>query len=311
MAETGITYNESVMLIALAGATGFTGKALVHHLAGQGHQLVILSRRPVTGMPPQARLVIWDPEKGTAPAEALDGVDAVIHLAGEPVSQRWSKAVKQRIRDSRVLGTANLVSGIAASHQKPKALICASASGYYGEGGARILDESAAPGSGFLPEVCREWEQAAEKAEELGVRVVRLRIGIVLGQGGGALAKMLPPFRAGLGGPLGSGEHWMSWIHLGDLVALIAFAAENPHLRGAVNAASPNPVTNAEFTRALARALRRPAIFAVPPFALRILFGEMSQILVASQRLTPRAAMEAGFKFEHPEIYAALKDIVG
>jgi uncharacterized protein (TIGR01777 family) len=241
----------------------------------------------------------------------MEGIDAVIHLAGEPVAQRWSGEVKRRIRASRVQGTANLVDGLASLSQRPAALVAASATGIYGDRGDEVLTESSAPGEGFLSEVTLEWEKASARAEQLGVRTVLARIGIVLGADGGALARMLPPFRFGAGGPIGSGMQWMSWIHIEDVARIMMFAAETPSLRGPVNTTAPNPVTNSDFSHALGRALRRPAILPLPVFALRLLFGEMSEVLTGSQRVQPCAAQSAGFEFRHTEVFAALKDLLG
>ena len=243
------------------------------------------------------------------PAESLREADAVIHLAGEPLAQRWTAEAKRRIRESRVAGTRNLVEALAALPRRPEALICASAIGYYGSRGDEVLTESSAPGSGFLPEVCVAWEREAQAAEAFGMRVVRVRTGLVLDAGGGALVRMLPPFRMGVGGRLGSGRQWMSWIHLEDLAALFQFAVES-QVRGPLNAVAPNPVTNSDFTRELARALRRPAVFPVPGFALRLLFGEMADVLLASQRVAPGAAEAAGFRFRFPQLAPALEGLL-
>jgi uncharacterized protein (TIGR01777 family) len=246
---------------------------------------------------------------GPPPAESLAGVDAVVHLAGEPVAQRWTAAARGRIRRSRVEGTRNLMEGLAKLLRPPRVVVCASAVGYYGSRGDEVLSEASLPGEGFLPEVCVAWEREAEAAGFFGARVVRLRIGVVLARGGGALARMLPPFRLGIGGRLSTGRQWMSWIHLDDLVGLIRFALENDSLRGAVNAVAPAPATNAEFTRALAAAVHRPAIFPVPAPALRLLFGEMAQVMLSSQRAAPFAAQAAGFEFRHADLRAALRDV--
>ena len=273
------------MNIAITGASGFIGRHLLKSLAQAGHSPRALSRH--------------------AP---LVESDVVIHLAGEPVAQRWTSAARQRILESRVAGTRNLVQALARLPRKPEALICASAIGYYGSRGDEILTESSAPGSGFLPEVCVAWEREAQAAEAFGIRVVRVRTGIVLDAHGGALARMLPPFRMGAGGRLGSGRQWMSWIHLEDLVGLFQFAVES-QVRGPLNAVAPNPVTNSDFTRELARALRRPALFPVPEFALRLLFGEMAAVLLASQRIAPGAAGAAGFPFRFPQLAPALESL--
>jgi hypothetical protein len=245
----------------------------------------------------------------TPPApEAFAGCDAVVHLAGEKVAQRWTRDVRQRIVSSRVDGTRAVVAAFDAN--PPKVLVCSSAVGYYGARGDQALDEAATPGSGFLAEVAQAWEKEALAAEALDVRVVRLRTGIALGPEGGALKEMLLPFRLGLGGPIAGGRHWMPWIHADDVAALVEFALDHPTLAGPVNAVAPNPVTNSEFTRALERALHRPALLPVPGFALKLLFGEMSQILMESQRVIPRAALDAGFVFRFPELRAALADLL-
>ena len=278
------------MNISISGASGFIGRHLMKSLAQAGHSLRALSRH-------------------APPAESLREADAIIHLAGEPVAQRWTAAAKQRILDSRVVGTRNLVEALAALPRRPEALICASAIGYYGSRGDEILTESSAPGSGFLPEVCVAWEREAQAAEAFGIRVVRVRTGLVLDANGGALVRMLPPFRMGLGGRLGSGRQWMSWIHLEDLAALFQFAVES-QVRGPLNAVAPNPVTNSDFTRELAHALRRPAVFPVPEFALKLLIGEMADVLLASQRVAPAAAEAAGFRFRFPQLAPALESLL-
>jgi len=295
--------------ITISGASGLIGRRLLKVLARDGQSLTALSRHAGTNLPPGVRLAVWNPVKGEPPTDALREADAVIHLAGTPVAQRWSAQVKQEIRESRVVGTRNLVEALSKLKRKPGVLICASAIGYYGSRGDQVLTESAAPGSDFLSQVCAAWEKEAQAAEALGMRVVRIRIGIVLDARGGALPRMLPPFRMGAGGKLASGRHWMSWIHLDDLAALFQFALIKP-VSGAVNAVAPNPVTNADFTRALAAAVHRPAIFPVPAFGLRLLFGEMSEILLASQRVAPKAAESAGFAFRFPELTGALADVL-
>lgn len=279
------------MHIAISGASGFVGRSLTANLERSGHHILRLAR-------------------GRTDLQLDPPLDAVVHLAGEPVSQRWNKEVKQRIRDSRVEGTRNLVAGMAKLEKKPKVLVCASAVGLYGERGDQWLDESAAPGVGFLADVCKEWEAEADRAEELGIRVVKIRIGLVLGRDGGALAAMLLPFRLGLGGRLGSGKQWMSWIHLDDLTGMIQFAVENEQARGAWNGVAPHPVTNSEFTRQLAAAVHRPAFFAAPEFLIKLGAGEMAQILFFSQRCRPAAALEAGFQFRYPELGPALRAVL-
>ncbi len=297
------------MNITISGASGLIGRRLLKVLAKDGHALTALSRHAGTNLPPGVRLAVWDAAKGEPPADGLREADAVIQLAGAPVAQRWNAQVKQDIRESRVGGTRHLVQAIAKLSRKPQVLICASATGYYGSRGDEVLAESSAPGSDFLSEVCVAWEKEAQAAEALGMRVVRVRIGIVLDARGGALQKMLPPFKMGVGGKLGSGKHWMSWIHLVDLVGLLQFALAKP-VSGAFNGVAPNPVTNSDFTKALAAAVHRPAIFPVPGFALSLLFGEMSGILLGSQRVAPKAAESAGFKFRFPELADALADVL-
>lgn len=296
------------MKIVITGASGFIGRRLLKTLAQGGHSLHVLSRHQGTNLPPGVRLSSWDPVKGAPPEDALRDADAVIHLAGESVAQRWSEEVKRRIRDSRILGTRNLVEGISKLARKPAALICASATGYYGTRGDEALTESAPAGSGFLAETCVEWEREALAAEALGVRVALIRTGMVLDPRGGALQRLLPIFRLGAGGKLGSGKQWIPWIHLDDLANLYAFALENP-VRGALNGTAPNPVTNAEFTRVLASAVHRPAIFPVPEFAMKLLYGEMAQILFDSQRVLPHAAESMGFSFNFPQLSGALLNL--
>lgn len=276
------------MIIAVTGASGFIGRRLTERLRAEGHTVREVSLRSRSPMVPVCH--------------------AVVHLAGEPVAQRWTRSARERILKSRVEGTKSLVK--ALSEHPPPVLISASAIGYYGSRGDEILTETSKPGSDFLAQVVIAWEREARSAEQLGIRVVALRFGMVLGRGGGALKKMLPPFRLGLGGRLGNGRQWMSWIHLDDLIALIAFAIESAQCTGAMNAVALHPVTNAEFTHDLARALHRPAILPVPEFALKLLYGEMSQVILGSQRVTPDAALQAGFEFRFPELGPALRQIV-
>jgi uncharacterized protein (TIGR01777 family) len=278
------------MNVAITGASGFIGRAVAENLQSSGHIVRAVSLR------------------GALKTDALAGVNAVVHLAGEPVAQRWTAHTRDRILRSRVEGTRALVAAMGGN--PPQVLISASAVGYYGSRGDEILIESAPPADDFLGRVAAAWEEEAQAAEPLGVRVARVRIGMVLGKNGGALARMLPPFRMGVGGRLGNGRQWMSWIHIDDLIALIAFLMKESTVRGVFNATSPYPVTNREFTRALAEALHRPAILPVPAFALRFVFGEMASVLLASQRAVPDAAQRAGFVFENPDIFAALAQIV-
>lgn len=279
------------MHIAITGGSGFIGRVIASRLRLAGHTLTSVSLR-------------------TAPRpEAFANCDAVVHLAGEPVAQRWTAAARRRIRDSRMQGTRDVLA--ALEQQPPRVFVSASAVGYYGSRKDEILTEESAPGADFLASVCVDWEQEARAAETFGVRVVTARFGMVLGPGGGALARLLLPFKMGVGGRLGTGRQWMSWIHLDDVAALVEFAILTPALRGPVNATAPNPVTNAEFTRALAAALHRPAIFPVPPIALKLLFGEMSQMLLGGQRVIPEAALRAGFRFRYPDVGPALAASLG
>jgi uncharacterized protein len=279
------------MVIAITGGTGFIGRKLREHFPSSEHTLRIAGRKT--------------PER-----EMFEGADAVIHLAGEPVAQRWNAAVKQRILDSRVKGTRDLIAVLKTAKNRPPVLISASAIGFYGDCADEKVTEGSRQGPGFLAEVCAQWEQASRDAETLGLRVVNPRIGLVLGRDGGALAKMLPAFRMGIGGRLGEGRQWMSWIHIEDLVRLFQYAIENPNVRGAINAVAPNPVTNAEFTVQLARVLSRPALLPVPAFALKLLFGEMAEVMLTGQRVLPVAAIQASFTFHHPELTSALKSLV-
>lgn len=298
------------MRALVTGATGFLGRSLVKGLT----RPVVLSRDPE-----RARRVLgqdiepfhWEPQAGPPPAEALSGVEVIFHLAGEPVAEgRWNAAKKARIRDSRVLGTKNLVGGIGSAKQRPRVLVSASAVGFYGDREDELLDESSAPGSDFLAEVSRAWESEASRAGALGVRVVTPRTGIVLGLGGGALAKMLTPFKLGLGGRLASGRQWMPWIHIDDLIGLLLHAAEKNEVSGPMNAVAPEPVTNREFTRTLARVLNRPAIFPAPKFALRIVLGEVAAVILSSQRVVPSVAEKTGYSFRYPKLEEALRAIL-
>jgi uncharacterized protein (TIGR01777 family) len=297
------------MNITISGASGLIGRRLLKSLAAEGHSLHALSRHAGTNMPAGVKLSAWDPVRAEPPADSLRDADAVIHLAGEPVAQRWTEEVKRKIRDSRVGSTNNLVQALAKLTTRPKTLICASAIGYYGSRGDETLTESSPPGSDYLAEVCQAWEKAAQDAESLGMRVVRVRTGLVLDMRGGALPRMLPPFKLGIGGKLGSGRQWTSWIHIEDLAGIFHLALAAP-IQGPVNGVAPNPVTNADFTRALGATVKRPAILPVPGMALGLLFGEMSDVLLASQRVLPKAAEEAGYRFRFPHVGAALADLL-
>ena len=278
------------MKVAITGASGFIGKAVGQRLRASGHEVTGISLRT----PPSP--------------EIFEGREAVVNLAGEPVAQRWTAAARERIMNSRIQGTRSLVNAFRA--KPPQVLVSASAVGYYGSRGDEILTEDSPPAGDFLGQVAVAWEKEARAAEQFGVRVVTPRIGVVLGRSGGALPKMALPFRFGVGGRVGTGKQWTSWIALEDLVSLIEFAITSPTLRGPVNAVAPHPVTNAEFTRELAAALHRPAIFPVPALALEMIFGEMSQVLLGGQRVLPEAALRAGFQFRFTEVGDALRQIL-
>ena len=298
------------MNITLTGASGFIGNALIAKLTAAGHQLHLLGRNAPKD--PSIKFTKWDALTAAPPApDAIAGADAIIHLAGEPVAQRWSDDVKRKIRDSRTNGTRKLVEAInAAGDRKPKVLVSASAIGFYGNRGDELVNETSKPGKGFLPEVCVAWEAAAEAATNLGLRVAYMRTGVVLGRDGGALAQMLPIFRMGAGGRIGSGRQWMSWIHLDDLVELLVLALETEAIRGPVNGTSPNPATNADVTHTLATVLHRPAAMTVPEFGLKMLYGEMAQILIEGQRVIPEVALKAGYQFKYADLREALASVV-
>ncbi len=298
------------MRVVVAGGTGFIGRRLVERLAGSGHEVAVLTRRAgAATLLSSARLVPWS--EGTAWENALDGADGIVNLAGESVAQRWTAAVKRRILESRLEAVAKLSAAVGRAPGRPRVLVNASAVGYYGARGDEELTEDSPPGGDFLARTCVAWEEAARAISARGPRVVRLRIGTVLAADGGALAKMLPPFRAFAGGPLGSGAQWMSWIHREDLVDLVLFALANPGAEGILNAAAPAPVRNRDFARALGKALGRPALLPAPAPVLRSLLGEMATLVLDGQRVVPRRAAELGFRFRFPELPEALRDILG
>ncbi len=298
------------MKVLVTGSTGMIGSAVVPFLTQKGHSITRLVRSKPR---PGEAEVGWDPASGNIDKAGLGGMDGVVHLAGENIATgRWTAAKKAQIRDSRVKGTRLLSESLAQHAQPPKVFVCASAMGFYGDRGEEVLREESAPGTGFLAEVCREWEAAAQPAAEKGIRVVPLRTSMVLSPAGGALAKMLTPFKMGVGGRIGTGRQYMSWIALDDLVGVIHFALTNDALRGPVNAAAPNPVTNLEFTKTLGRVLGRPTIFPMPAIAARLALGEMAQeLLLASTRLEPARLRSAGFKFQFPDLEGALRHLLG
>ena len=297
------------MKCIISGGTGFIGRHLVDRLLKNGHYVGVWSRKPGLDKRTAVATHSWDPLAGDPPLESLNGMDCVIHLAGENVAQRWTPDVKRRIRDSRVLGTQRIVDMIERVLHKPKVLVCASAIGIYGDRGDEILTEASVPGTGFLADTCRAWEAEADRARRYGMRVVKIRIGFALGRDGGALQKMIPAFRAFAGGRLGSGKQWMPWIHVDDVAEIFAHAVEN-EISGVWNATAPHPVRNSEFTKELARAVGRPALFPVPPPALKLVFGEFAQHMLDSARVMPEAAIQAGFRFRHTDLAESLRDIL-
>ena len=299
------------MKIIITGATGFIGTILADRLWNQFHSLVLLSRTPPAEVGVSKKeWFAWTPPAGGDWEQEVDGADGIFNLAGEPIAgRRWSKAQKERLRASRIDATRALVSAIAKAKAKPKFLVSASAVGYYGPHGDETLTESSAPGSDFLSQLCVDWEREAMKAEAHGVRVALVRTGIVLGKEQGALAKMVPPFKMFVGGPLGSGKQYMPWIHIEDEICLLLFLMENEKARGAVNATAPDPVTMHEFAKALGEALNRPSWVSVPPSALALIAGEMAEMLLTGQRAVPEAATKLGYVFKHPMIGAALRSL--
>jgi uncharacterized protein (TIGR01777 family) len=295
----------TTMRILITGGTGFIGQALCPRLQAAGHEVVILTRQS------GARL----PSGASSAVTRLDDLDAggfggVINLAGAPIGDaRWTPSRRKLLLDSRVETTAKVVEWMARAARRPQVLVSASAVGYYGEQGDRPITEQTPPTPGFTHELCAAWEREADRAVALGVRVCVMRIGVVLDRDGGALAKMLPAFRLGAGGRLGSGRHYFPWIHREDIVAICQWLLENPVARGAYNAGAPNPVTNAEFTRALGRAIGRPTVLPMPESALKLLFGEMSELLLVSDRMLPKRLLDAGFKFRYPDLERALAAI--
>jgi uncharacterized protein len=292
-------------LVAVSGATGLIGGALVETLRARGLRVRRLVR---TLRGDSADDVVWDPMRGSLAPEALDDVDAVVHLAGEPIAQRWTNDRKHAIRESRVRGTEQLAHAIARMARKPSVLLSGSAVGYYGDRGGEPLDEQSAAGTDFLADVAREWEHATAAAADAGVRVVLARTGVVLSPKGGALAKLLLPFRLGVGGPIGSGRQWMSWISLHDQIRAIEHALGSSAMAGPVNFVAPNPVTNAEFAATLGRVLTRPALVPVPRMAIELLYGEMARAtILAGQRVLPKALVADGFEFAQPTLEQALR----
>lgn len=294
------------MKIIISGSSGLVGSALVFNLISDGHQVFRLVRSS------KQDGIVWDPKQPFADRSVLEAFDAVIHLAGESIAEgRWNEQRKRAIRESRVSGTRHLSDAIASLNSPPKVFVCASASGYYGDRGDEILREESPPGTGFLPDVCKEWEAATQSAADKGIRVVNTRFGIILSQKGGALPKMLTPFKLGAGGRIGSGKQYWSWIDLDDVVGVIEHCVNNDALQGPVNTSTPNPVTNAVFTQTLARVLKRPAIFPVPAFAARAAFGEMADaLLLCSFKMEPAKLIASGYTFAYPDLESSLRHLL-
>ena len=299
----------------VTGATGFIGKELIKRLNEMGHEIVVLTRNSDSArfrVPVHCEVITWDPCRYHLQSTALKGVDAVINLAGENIADgRWSPERKRELIQSRELSARRLVNAISYMDKKPKTLVSVSAIGFYGNRGDALLNETDSKGHGFLSDVCKVWEEEILKAKELRVRTVAYRLGMVLGHDGGALNKILPPFKLGLGGKLGSGSQWMSWIHINDLVNMLVHAIENPSIDGIYNAVSPNPVRNKEFTKTLGNVLNRPTIFPVPKFVLKIALGELSELLLGSQRVAAKKISDTGFKFNYPHVKEALQEVCG
>ena len=300
------------MKIIVSGSSGLVGTALIDSLRPEGHAIARLVRSgSAATADATSKMIRWEPPTGSIDLAAMEGADAVVNLAGASVAGgRWTAARKDMLRRSRVDATRHLVTGLAQLKEKPRVLVSASAIGYYGDRGDEILTETSAPRNDFLAQLCRDWEAEAAKAEHEGIRTVMLRFGIILAPHGGALQKMLRPFRLGVGGRLGNGLQWMSWITLEDVVALIRYALEKDSARGPVNAVTANAVTNAEFTSILAGVLHRPALFPAPRFALRLALGEMADALLASQRVMPEKLNRIGYAFRHPQLKEALGSIL-
>lgn len=298
------------MKILITGASGLIGKALQRSFAEKRYEVLLAGR----GEPRNAKEIQWSVDEGFREEDRarLEGLDAVVHLAGENIAGlRWTEEKKKAIRDSRVNGTRNLINTLAELKQKPKVLIAGSAMGFYGDRGDEILTETSRPGDTFLSDVCKEWETESRRAEDSGIRTVLLRTSIVLSKDGGALATMLTPFKFGVGGVVGSGKQWMSWVSLDDVIDIINYAIENENLRGAVNVASPNPVTNEEFTKTLGEVLYRPTFLPLPEFAVNLVFGEMGDaLLIDSTRVEPKRLQEAGYKFKFNDLKSALENAV-
>jgi len=295
--------------ILVSGVSGPIGSALLPTLRASGAQITRLSRNTAPDSAPDEHRIPWDPVQPISP-QAVSGFDAVIHLAGETIVGRWTDSKKQKIRESRILGTRNLAEALAKAKEKPHVFICSSAIGYYGNRGDELLNEQSSPGSGFLPQVCGEWEAATHPAAKAGIRTVQMRTGVVLARKGGALGKMLLPFKMGAGGRIGDGRQWMSWIAIQDMIGAIHHTLKRDLVQGPVNFVAPKPVTNAEFTQTLAAVLSRPAVLPVPAFAVKLAFGEMGEtVLLGGQRVEPMQLVGSGYPFRYPTLKACLESL--
>jgi uncharacterized protein (TIGR01777 family) len=301
------------MKVVITGATGFVGQVIVKQLLAAGDEVVVLTRnvaRAAISLGSSCRYYQWDDAESLPPLEALEGADGIINLMGETIAKRWDEQHKKRVYNSRINGTRKLVEAIEKLNKKPKVFVSTSAIGIYGNRGSEEINESSNLADDFLAKVCKDWENEANKARNHGLRVAIIRVGIVIGQGGGALAQMLPVFKLGGGGPLGSGKQYMSWIHIDDLASMFVEALKNNEIKGVLNGTSPYPVTNAEFTKVLGKVLRRPAFLPAPAFAIKLAFGEMSQILLEGQKVLPVKFKEAKFRFRIPTLEMALKETI-
>ena len=299
--------------VLVTGGTGFIGSRVCDALHQKGDTVYVSSRNPARAenkLNSSNTIYAWNPETEKLPTAATSNIKAVIHLVGETIAGRWNAEKKGRIRNSRILSTRNLVASLADADTKPDTLVCASAIGYYGGNDSETLTEASPPGTDFLAEVCEEWETEAQKASELGIRVVTVRIGLVLGLGGGLLQQVLPPFKMGVGGVLGNGKQWMSWIHIDDVVGIVLHALESTQIHGALNATAPTPVRNTEFTKTLGAVLRRPTLFPVPIFGLKLMMGEFADFIVLSQNVIPERTEASGYEFYYRTLESALNALL-
>lgn len=299
------------MKVVVTGATGFVGKVLVRQLLDSNNEVIVLTRNVAKAallLGSKCQYHQWSDTNSLPPVEAFEGTDAVINLMGETISERWTEEHKKRVYDSRIVSTRRLIEAIEKTQKKPKAFVSTSAIGIYGDRGSEDIKESSSQADDFLARVCKDWEAEANKAIQIGLRVAIIRVGVVLGRGGGALAKMLPIFKLGGGGPVGSGKQYMSWIHVEDIASMFIEAAKNDSMSGAFNGTAPYPATNADFSKTLGKVLRRPAFMPAPAFAMKIAFGEMSQILLGGAKVLPERFQQQKFRYRYPTLEIALKN---